>query len=72
MTAIGLLALMPVMVLNIRNDAQFGASAHAMVKRANITNVGIMITLRPYVSDNGPKITGPTMYPMRYMDMGKI
>lgn len=31
-----------------------------------------MTGLRPYVSDKGPNSSGPTTYPTRYIEIGKI
>jgi hypothetical protein len=71
-TDIGLLALTPVINLNIKRLAKFGATAHAIVKIMKRTNVEVMINFRPYVSDIGPKRRGPRTYPRRYTDSGKI
>lgn len=35
-------------------------------------NVEIMIMLRPYVSESGPNPSGPTTYPTKYIDIGRI
>jgi hypothetical protein len=56
----GLLALIPQMSLKISSDVQFGATADAIVNSVKMTNVPVMIHLRPYVSDRGPKNIGPT------------
>lgn len=71
MTAMGLLAFIPVASLKNRKDPQFGATAQAIVKIVKNTKVDVMITFLPYVSDNGPNNKGPRIYPTRYMEMGR-
>lgn len=46
-TAIGLLALIPVITRNIRSPAKLGARAHAIVKIMKMLNVMVMRTFLP-------------------------
>ena len=58
--------------LNTKSPPQVGAKAHAIVKTVKAKNVEIMITCRPYASERGPNSKGPTTYPTRYIEMGRI
>jgi hypothetical protein len=71
-TEIGLLAFMPTNILKIKRAGKFGESAHAMVKMVKKRNDPIMIDLLPYDSESGPKSKGPSTYPKRYIDIGRI
>lgn len=60
-TAIGLDALIPVSKRNNNKAVQLGDNAQANVKIINATNDQVMINLRPYDSERGPKTIGPTI-----------
>lgn len=72
MTAIGELANTPVSSLKIKRAAQFGARAQAIVKMVKKKNVDIMIYFLPKCSDMGPKSNGPSTYPTRYIEIGRM
>lgn len=71
-TTLGLAALIPVNNRKISSAGKLGASAEAIVNIENSMNVEIMILCLPYVSDKGPKRRGPSTYPTKYMEMGRI
>lgn len=72
MTDIGLLAFMPVKSRNTNKAGKDGARAQAIVKIVKSANVPTMMGLRPKVSERGPNSSGPTTYPTRYIEIGKI
>jgi hypothetical protein len=57
--------------LNANREDHVGATAQAMVKIVKNTNVDIMMICLPKDSDSGPKPNGPTMYPTKYMEIGR-
>jgi hypothetical protein len=71
MTTIGLEAAMPVSRRKTQSEANEGATALASVQMQNAQKLKNMTHLRPYVSLSGPNTSGPTTYPIRYVDMGK-
>jgi hypothetical protein len=71
-TTIGQAAPIPQKNLKTANAGKFGASALAMVQMAKNAKANIMTYFLPYCSDMGPKKMGPTTYPRRKRDVGRM
>lgn len=70
--AIGLLAKIPVKKRKTFKAAQLGAIAQAIVNMINMTNVDVIIYFLPNASERGPQSNGPTTYPIKYVEIGRI
>lgn len=68
----GLLACIPAITLNIKSATKLGARAQARVNTVKIMNVKIKIIFLLYVSGNGLNSNGPSTYPTRYIESGRI
>lgn len=64
--------MVPQMKRKKSSDPQFGLNAHATVDKVNTVIVGSSTSRRPTVSLRGLNASGPTMYPMRNTEVGKL
>lgn len=54
------------------NAAKLGANAEANMPILKTAKAYIIMIFRPQFSESGPKTSGPTTYPTRYIDVGRI